>query len=128
MFPLLTRASTQLGREFGGNISSLFLVILRWSLCSFGISNLTASPIRQNELFMEKNNPCVLDSDLFFFFFSPSWFDFALVYLKLLGEKHHFLLSSAVFFPLLYCNCVSICPSSLILSSCFVKLMVNVSY
>lgn len=61
------------GERVWGNISSLFLVILRWRLCSSGISNLTSSPIRQNELFMEKNNPSVE------FFFISSWFDFTWV-------------------------------------------------
>lgn len=52
-----------------GNISSLFLVILCWRLCSSGISNLTSSPICRNELFMEKNNPFV-EFTVFLFFLS----------------------------------------------------------
>lgn len=70
-FLSLTCASTQLVRD-RGNISSLFLVILRWRLCSFGISNLTCSPLCQSELFMEKNNPLCRIHCLFLFnFFFP---------------------------------------------------------
>lgn len=50
-----------------GNISSLFLVILRWRSCFSGISNLTSFLLWQNELFMEKNNPSV-EFTVFFFF------------------------------------------------------------
>lgn len=60
------------GERVWGNISSLFLVILCWRLCSSGISNLTSSPICQNELFMEKNNPSV-EFTVFFFLSSFSF-------------------------------------------------------
>lgn len=62
-----------------GNISSLFLVILRWRLCSSGISNLTSSPICRNELFMEKNNPSVEFTVFSFLPFFCLWCDFTWV-------------------------------------------------
>lgn len=55
------------GEGVWGNISSLFLVILRWTPFSPGLSNLTWSPMCLNELFMEKNNHL---------FFSPHSFIF----------------------------------------------------
>lgn len=62
------------GERVWGNISSLFLVILRWRPCSSGISNLTSSPVCQNELFMEKNNPSE-----FSLYFPCLWCDFTWV-------------------------------------------------
>lgn len=63
------------GERVWGNISSLLLVILCWRTHSSRISNLTPSPVRQNELFMEKNNPPLLNlqppSFFFFLFLFP---------------------------------------------------------